>query len=104
MTTQDEINQAVGVALNKIGQEAKTEFEEYDIETQVRGTYEDDNWTYKTTRQRVSLEYWFSSFSSRKEDVDITYGTDNDSAKLEKDLRECFDRLRNFVKKRKGIF
>lgn len=104
MATQEETNQAIVECLNKIGQGSKVEFEEYDIETQTRGDYDDENWTYKIARQRVSLEYWFSSFSSRKEETDITYGADDDSAKLENDLRACFDKLREIVKKRKGMF
>lgn len=104
MAAQEEINQAVVKTLNRIGQELKIEFEEYDIETQTRGEYDDDNWTYKIVRQRVSLEYWFSSFSSRKEETDLTYGADDDAEKLEKDLRECLDKLRTFVKRRKGMF
>ena len=104
MKTQEETNQAIISTLNKIGQESKTDFEEYDIETQTRGEYDDDNWTYKIVRQRVSLEYWFSSFSSRKEETDITFAADNNTEKLEADLRECFSKLRDFVKKRKGMF
>jgi hypothetical protein len=104
MKTQEEINQAVVACLNRIGQELKIDFEEYDIETQVSGDFDDDNWTYKIVRQRVSLEYWFTSYSSRKEETDITFGADGDAGKLEKDLRECLEKLRGFVKKRKGIF
>ena len=104
MATQEETSQAVVECLNSLGKESKIEFEQYDIETQTRGDYEDDNWTYKIARQRISLEYWFSSFSSRKEETDITYGADDNRAKLESDLRKCFDKLRQVVKKRKGIF
>lgn len=104
MAAQEEVNRAVVECLNKIGQTSKIEFEEYDIETQTSGAYDDDNWTYKIARERISLEYWFSSFSSRKEETDITYATDENSEKLEKDLRECFGKLRDFVKRRKGMF
>lgn len=104
MAAQEETNQTVVECLNRLGKESKIEFEQYDIETQTRGEYDDDNWTYKIARQRVSLEYWFSSFSSRKEETDITYGADDDRAKLESDLRECLSKLREIVKKRKGMF
>lgn len=104
MATQEETRQAVVECLNSFGRESKIEFEEYDIEAQTRGDYDDDNWTYKIARQRVSLEYWFSSFSSRKEETDITYGADDDGAKLESDLRECLGKLREAVKRRKGMF
>ncbi|MGI8470425.1 MAG: hypothetical protein ACR2N3_18450 [Pyrinomonadaceae bacterium] len=104
MATQEETNQAVVKCLNHIGQWSKIDFEEYDVETQTRGDYDDDNWTYKIVRQRVSLEYWFSSFSSRKEETDITYGADGDRAKLESDLRACLDKLREIVKRKKSMF
>lgn len=104
MKTQEETNEAIVECLNRIGKDLKIDFDEYDIEMQVSGDFDDDNWTYKIVRQRVSLEYWFTSYSSRKEETDITFGADGDFGKLENDLRECLDKLREFVKRRKGIF
>lgn len=104
MATQEETKQAVVECLNRIGQDLKIEFEEYEIEPQTLGEYDSDTWTYKIVRQRVSLEYWFSSFSSRKEEIDITYGADENREKLEADLRECLSRLREVVKRKKSMF
>jgi hypothetical protein len=104
MTTQEEAKQAVVDCLSRIGQESKIVFKEFEIEAHTQGKYRSGTWTYKVLRQRVSLEYWFSSFSSRKEETDITYRTDNDLKKLEVDLRKIFDAVREAVKRKKGMF
>ena len=104
MATQEEANRAVAQCLNRIGQESKIVFKEFEIEAHTQGKYRSGTWTYKIFRQRISLEYWFSAFSSRKEEIDITYQTDDDLAKLEKDLRNCYDAVREAVKRKKGMF
>ena len=104
MATQEEARQAVVECLTRIGQESKIVFREFDIEAHTQGKYRSGTWTYKIFRQRVSLEYWFSAFSSRKEEIDVTYHTDNDSGNLEADLRRCLDTVREAVKRKKGMF
>lgn len=104
MATHEDIKPAIIECLKGIGQESNIKFDEYDIETQTGGTYQPDTWTYKILGRRVSLEYWFSSFSSRKEEKDITFGADGNKEKLESDLRECLGKLRETVKRKKGMF
>lgn len=104
MATQEEAKQAVVHCLNKLGQESKIVFKEFEIEDHTNGKYRSGTWTYKVFRQRISLEHWFSPFSSRKEETDITYQTDDDLNKLEADLRRCFDAVREAVKRKKGMF
>ncbi len=104
MASQEEAKEAVVECLTRIGQELKINFKEFVIEDHTGGRYRSGTWTYKILRQRVSLEYWFSAFSSRKEEVDITYHTDEDRAKLEADLRRCLDTVRDAVKRKKGMF
>jgi len=104
MTTQDETKKAIVECLQRIGQESKITFKEFEIEAHTQGKYRSGTWTYKISRQRVSLEHWFSSFSSRKEETDVTFQTDNDLKKLEDDLRKCLDLVREAVKRKKGMF
>ena len=104
MATQEEAKQAVTGCLERIGQESKIVFKEFEIEAHTGGKYRSGTWTYKVLRNRVSLEHWFSSFSSRKEETDITYQTDNDLVKLEEDLRKCLGTVREAVKRKKGMF
>jgi hypothetical protein len=104
MTTQEEAKQAVVDCLSRIGQDAKTHFKEFEIEHHTQGKYRSGTWTYKIFRQRVSIDYWFSAFSSRKAETDITYQTDENPQKLEEDLRRCFDVVREAVKRKKGMF
>ncbi len=104
MATQDETKQTLVECLNRIGQKSKTTFKEYEVEAHTQGKFRPGTWTYKLFQRRVSLEYWFSSFSSRKEETDISYQNDNDAKKLEDDLRECFDKVREAVKRKKGMF
>ena len=104
MATQEEAKQAVVDVLSRIGQEAKINFKEFEIEAHTGGKYRSGTWTYKVFRQRVSLDYWFSAFSSKKHEIDITFHTDNDLTKLEADLRACYDVVREAVKRKKGMF
>jgi hypothetical protein len=104
MATQEEAKQAIVDCLNQIGQEAKIVFKEFEIEAHTQGKYRSGTWTYKVFRQRVSLEYWFSAFSSRKQETDVTYHSDDDRKKLETDLRDCYDVVREAVKRKKGMF
>jgi hypothetical protein len=104
MATQEEAKQAVIDCLQRVGQESKIVFKEFVIEDHTQGKYRSGTWTYKVLRQRVSLEHWFSAFSSRKEEIDITYQTDDDLKKLEEDLRKCFAELRDAVKRKRGMF
>lgn len=104
MADQEEAKQAVVQILNRIGQEAKINFKEFEIEAHTGGKYRSGTWTYKIFRQRVSLDYWFSAFSSKKHEIDITYQNDNDLTKLEADLRACYDVVREAVKRKKGMF
>lgn len=104
MATQEEAKQAIADCLTRIGQESKIAFREFEIEAHTQGKYRSGTWTYKIFRQRVSIEYWFSAFSSRKEETDVTYQTDEDLNKLEADLRKCFDAVREAVKRKKGMF
>lgn len=104
MTTQEETAQETLEVLNRIGAEQKIKFVEFDIETHTQGKYKSGVYTYKISRQRVALEYWFSSFSSRKEETELTYQQDKDRAKLETDLRACLSKLQETVKRKKGIF
>jgi hypothetical protein len=104
MATQEEAKQAVLNCLEKIGQDAKIVFKEFEIEAHTQGKYRSGTWTWKIFRQRVSLEYWFSAFSSRKEEIDITYQSDDDLRKLEDDLRRAYDAVREAVKRKRGMF
>jgi hypothetical protein len=104
MATQEETIEAVVECLKRIGQESKIIFKEFEIEAHTQGKYRSGTWTYKVLHQRVSLEYWFSAFSSRKEETDISYQTDNDIKKLEDDLRKCLSIVRDAVKRKKGMF
>jgi hypothetical protein len=104
MATQEEAKEAVVECLTRLGQESKIVFKEFEIEAHTQGKYRSGTWTYKVFRQRVSLEHWFSAFSSRKEETDITFQTDDDSKKLEADLRKCLDLVREAVKRKKGMF
>lgn len=104
MADQEEVKRAVVDCLNRFGKEAKIVFKEFEIEAHTGGRYRPGTWTFKVFRQRAALEYWFSAFSSRKEEIDITYQTDNDLTKLEADLRKIFDAVREAVKRKKGMF
>lgn len=104
MATQEEAKQAVVDSLTRLGQEAKINFKEFVIEDHTGGKYRSGTWTYKIFRQRVSIDYWFSAFSSKKHEIDITYHTDNNLSKLETDLRDCYDVVREAVKRKKGMF
>ncbi len=104
MATQEEAKREVVECLNRIGQESKINFKEFEIEAHTQGKYRSGTWTYKLYRQRISLEYWFSSFSSRKEEADLTFLADNDVKKLEVDLRKCLSTVRETVKRKKGMF
>ena len=104
MATPPETKQAVEDCLKQIGQENKINFVEFQTETYTAGGYRSGKWTYKFAPGSVALEYWFSSFSSRKEEAKITYQSDDNLEKLENDLRECLSRLRQFVNRKKGIF
>ena len=104
MASQEETVEAVENCLNRIGQSSKIVFDKFLTETYTQGGYRSGKYTYETKPQRVSLTYWFSSFSNRKEEAIITYREDEDAAKLESDLRECLNRLRQFVNRKKGMF
>ena len=104
MADQEEAKLAIVQCLSRIGQELKIVFKEFEIEAHTQGKYRSGTWTYKILRQRVSFEYWFSAFSSRREEIDITYHADNDLQKLESDLRKCLDAVREAVKRKKGMF
>lgn len=104
MATQAETAQAAEECLKRIGQELKISFREFEIETYTGGGYNSGAWTYKITPRRVALDYWFSSFSTKKEEIEITYAADEDATKLERDLRAGLDKLREAVKRKKGIF
>lgn len=101
---QESVKQAVNDVLRRIGQELKINFKEFVIEDHTSGKYRSGTWTYKITPQRVAIEHWFSAFSSRKEEAIITFQTDNDSGKLENDLRDCLDKVREAVKRKRGMF
>ena len=104
MATQEETKEKVIQCLEQIGHESKITFKEFEIEAHTEGKYRSGTWTYKISRQRVSLEYWFSSFSSRKEETDLTFQADGDVKKLEDDLRLCLRTVREAVKRKKGMF
>jgi hypothetical protein len=104
MADQEEAKRAVVQCLSRIGQELKIVFKEFEIEAHTQGKYRSGTWTYKILGRRVSFEYWFSAFSSRREEIDITFHADNDLQKLEDDLRKCFDAVREAVKRKKGMF
>lgn len=104
MATQEETKQAVEDCLKRIGRASRAIFEEFSVETYTQGGYSSGTWVYKFSPPRVSIEYWFSSFSSKKEETDITYMDDNDLAKLENDLRACFSKVQEAVKRKKGMF
>ena len=104
MATQEETAREVIECLNRIGQESKITFREFEIEAHTQGKYRSGTWTYKLFRQRICLEYWFSSFSSRKEETDLTFQEDTDPQKLEDDLRKCLVKVREVVKRKKGMF
>lgn len=104
MAAKAEAEAAVIDCLERIGQEYKIKFEEFSTETFSGGGYRAGKWTYKTTNQWVAVNYWFSAFSNRKEEVKITFHADDDREKLEKDLSECVDVVRRFVKRKTSTF
>ena len=104
MATQIETDKAVEESLQQIGQEYKISFKKFETEDYTKGIYRAGIWTYKTSWKRVSLEYWFSGFSSRKEDIEISYSDDENKEMLQKNLRDGLSRLQTFVKKKKGMF
>lgn len=104
MATQEEAKQAVRESLKRIGQGQRIIFDEFAVETYTGGGYSSGTWTYKFTPTTVSIEYWFSAFSSRKEEVEITYAADENKEKLELDLKEGLSKVRQFVNRKKGIF
>jgi hypothetical protein len=104
MATQEETKQAVEDCLKRIGRQSRIVFEEFAIEKHTSGGYSSGTWTYKFTPGRVSIEYWFSAFSTRKEETEITYQNDNNPEKLESDLRACFNKVQDAVKRKKGMF
>ena len=104
MATQEELEQAVEDCLKKIGKEFKINFSRYLTPTYTQGGYGAGDWTYNLTQHRVSLEYWFSAFSSRKEEIEATYPADGDKEKLESDLRAVFTKVHQVVKRKKGLF
>jgi hypothetical protein len=104
MATQEETKQAVEDCLKQIGQQSRVIFKEFAIETYTAGGYGAGTWAYKFSSRSVTLEYWFSSFSTRKEEVEITYVDDDNREKLQSDLKDCFTRLHQIVKRKKGMF
>lgn len=105
MATQEEVKQAIVESLKRIGRESRIIFEEFATETYTGGGYSSGTWTYKfTPPNTVSLEYWFSAFSNRKEEVTITYVEDADKEKLDRDLKEGLGKVRQIVNRKKGIF
>lgn len=101
---QPELKKATEEALTRLGQEYRIKFEEFETEKYSQGGYRSGKWTYKISSNVVALDYWFSSFSSRKEEVGISYPADGDAVKLENDLRDCLTRVRQFVNRKKGMF
>lgn len=99
-----EARQAVIDRLIEIGQEFKIRFDEFSTETFSGGGYKAGKWTYQLNHQWLALNYWFSAFSNRKEEVKITYFDDASEEKLDADLRECLGRLRQFVKRKTSMF
>ena len=104
MATQEETKQAVVDSLKSIGQEFRIIFDEFATEIYTQGGYGSGTWTYNFTPRRVSLEYWFSSFSNKKEEIEITYSTDDDKEKLQSDLKAGFSKVQQAVKRKKGLF
>lgn len=104
VTVQELTKRAVTEVLRRIGQDLKINFKEFEIEAHTSGKYRSGTWTYKITGQRVALEYWFSAFSSRKEETLTTFQADGDFAKLENDLRNSLNTVRDAVKRKKGMF
>lgn len=104
MATQEETEIAVEECLQQIAQEYKISFKKFETKDYTKGNYSSNTWTYRTSHNRVSLEFWFSSITSRKEDVETTFLADEDKKLLEQKLREGLNRLQAFVKKKKGMF
>ena len=104
MATLEETKQAVEDCLKRIGRQSRAIFEEFAIEKHTAGGYSSGSWAYKLTPGRVSIEYWFSAFSTRKEETEITYASDDNMEKLENDLRACFNKVQDAVKRKKGMF
>jgi hypothetical protein len=104
MATQEETKQAIADCLKRIGRESRVIFEEFSIETYTGGGYSSGTWAYKFTPGRVAIEYWFSAFSTKKEETEITYQDDDNTEKLESDLRACFGKVQEAVKRKKGMF
>lgn len=104
MATQEETKQAIEECLKRIGRSSRVIFEAFAIETYTQGEHSSGTWTYKFAPPKVSIEYWFSSFSSKKEETEITYQDDGDKEKLESDLRAAFSKVQEAVKRKKGMF
>ena len=104
MATLTEAKQTVEESLKHIGRESRIVFDEFATETYTNGGYGAGTWTYRFTGNRLTIEYWFSSFSTRKEELELTYANDDNLEKLESDLRACLSRVQQIVKKKKGLF
>lgn len=104
MATLAETEIAVEECLQQIGQEYKISFKKFETEDYTKGAYRGGTWTYKINRSRISLEYWFSGFSSRKEDAEISFSTDENREELKSRLKETLGKLQTFVKRKKGMF
>ena len=104
MATQAETDIAVEECLQQIGQEYKISFKKFETEDYTKGAYRGGTWTYKTNWNRVSLEYWFSGFSSRKEEAEISYSADENKEELKNRLKDALAKLQTFVKRKKGMF
>lgn len=104
MAEKAQAETAIIEALGRIGQEYKINFEEFSTETFSGGGYKAGKWTYKINHQWVAVNYWFSAFSNRKEEVKITYLADDDAGKLQADLKECVRSVREFVKRKTSSF
>lgn len=104
MATQAETEIAVEECLAEIGRGSKISFRKFETEEYTRGDYRSGTWTFKLNPSRVSLEYWFSAFSSRKEDVAVSFAADENRETLTKNLKEGLSKLQTFVKRKKGMF
>lgn len=104
MPTKIETEKAVEECLQEIGQDYKVSFKKFETENYAQGDYRAGIWTYKISWNRVSLDYWFSGFSSRKEEIEINYSDDENKEKLKEKLIDGLNKLQAFVKKKKGIF
>lgn len=95
---------AVKYCVKNIENESKISFREFEIEDHTNGRYGAGMWTYRVSGRNVGFEYWFSPYSSRKQEFQLTFDRDHDLVNLESQMRKAFNSVRTTVSRKRGTF